>query len=152
MPRPTPPQAVDFIVEHEGLRLEAYRDVAGYWTIGVGHLVTTDKAAPQPDPITEEQARAILAEDLLRFAVVIEAAVIVPLSANQFSAVLSLAFNVGGRAFANSTLVRKLNAGDTAGAAREFARWRKAGGRVVPGLVKRRADERELFMKADTDG
>jgi lysozyme len=75
----------------------------------------------------------------------VDALVLVDLSAPQMAALASLAYNIGINAFRASTLLRKLNAGDTSGAAREFDKWTRGGGRVLPGLVKRRADERRLF-------
>lgn len=72
---------------------------------------------------------------------------IVPLSQNQFDALVSLVYNIGETAFSNSTLLKKLNAKDYQGAADQFPRWNKGGGQVLKGLVRRRADERDLFLK-----
>ena len=142
------PQAMKFIEQREGRRLDAYRDSAGYWTIGVGHLVTKDKNAPRPPSITHAEADELFRQDLEPTAGTVEHAVTVSITDNQFAALLSLAFNIGVTAFASSTLVKKLNAGDIAGAAAEFSRWDKAGGKVVDGLTRRRAAECDLFLLA----
>jgi lysozyme len=144
--RPVPDQAVLFVMEHEGLRLEPYRDVAGYWTIGVGHLVARDRGAPRPPSITRAEAMKLLRADLLKAAGSVLRLVAVPLSDGQYTALLSFVFNLGGGALQASTLLRRLNHVDYAGAAAEFPRWNKAGGRVVRGLSKRRWAERALFI------
>lgn len=128
------------IMDAEGVRLDAYLCPAGKWTIGVGH--TGD--VKQGDRITQHQAEVILQLDLERF----EEAVtrLAPgLSSSRFSACVSFAFNVGIAAFEKSTLRRKILAGDFAGAAAEFPKWVRAGGKELPGLVKRRAAEQALF-------
>lgn len=134
---------VALVREFEGCRLDAYRCPAGIPTIGYG--------ATGPDirmgmVWTQEQADARLVEDLARFADGVERLVEVDLSDNQFAAIVSFAYNVGLGALAGSTLLRKLNAGDYEGAADQFPRWNKGGGRVLPGLVRRRAAERDLFL------
>jgi lysozyme len=146
--RPISDQAVLFIMEHEGLRLEPYRDVAGYWTIGIGHLVTKDRGAPRPPPITRPAAMELLRIDLLKAARSVLQLVGVPLHESQYTALLSFVFNLGGGALQASTLLRRLNRADYAGAAAEFPRWNKAGGRVVLGLTKRRSAEQRLFCDA----
>jgi lysozyme len=133
------------IAAHEGLRLVAYPDPGtggDPWTIGVGH---TGGVRPG-DRITREQAMRYLAEDLATAEAAITAAVRVPLTQNRFDALVSLVFNIGAGAFRSSTLLRLLNMGDYAGAAAQFLRWNKAGGREMPGLTRRRADERDLFL------
>lgn len=134
---------VRLVQEFEGCRLDAYRCPAGVPTIGYG--------ATGPDirmgmVWTQEQADARLVEDLARFADGVERLVEVDLSDNQFAAIVSFAFNVGLGAFRDSTLLRKLNAGDYLGAADQLPRWNKGGGRVLPGLTRRRAAERDLFL------
>jgi GH24 family phage-related lysozyme (muramidase) len=71
----------------------------------------------------------------------------VPLTQNRFDALISFTYNLGGSALASSTLLKKLNAKDYKGAAAEFPKWNKAGGKVVSGLTKRRDAEMELFLK-----
>ena len=143
------PRLTALLVQHEDRRLDAYRDQAGYWTIGVGHLVTRDPNAPKPKSITAEECDRLLAVDIARHAPIVERAVKVPLSDNQWCALVSLAFNIPA-VFSDSTLLRKLNAGDYQGAADEFPKWNKVrvNGKLVPsaGLTSRRADERALFL------
>lgn len=135
---------LQIVKESEGLELKAYVCPAGILTIGYG------STGPHVKPgmvITEARAEELLREDLARF----EAAVakLCPVSTeNQFSAMVSLAFNIGEKAFADSTLRRKHNAGDFGGAAAEFGRWNRGGGKVLPGLTKRRAKEAALYRKA----
>jgi lysozyme len=125
----------------EALRLEAYKDAVGVWTIGYGH--TGD--VKQGDKITEHQADAIMTVDLDRFEKAIS--VLAPnLNQNQFDACVSLAFNVGINRFARSQLLAFAKAGKFAEAADQFLRWTLAAGKVLPGLVKRRAAERKLFL------
>ncbi|MDB9529195.1 lysozyme [Oscillatoria sp. CS-180] len=131
----------------EGLELTAYQDSVGVWTIGYGH--TSAAGDPQVyagQTITEAEAEAILRKDLRYFENGVRNAVKVPVNSNQFSALVSFAFNLGVGALEGSTLLRKLNAGDYQGAADEFPRWVKAGGQTLPGLVKRRRGERALFL------
>lgn len=131
----------DLIKKAEGLRLEAYLCPAGVWTIGYGH---TGAHVLPGSKVTEHQADAILDADLAKF----EAAVarLAPgASENEFSALVSFTFNLGEAALARSTLLKKFLDGDKAGAASEFMKWTSAG-KVLPGLVKRRADERRLFL------
>lgn len=143
------------IAGHEGVRLKAYPDPATGgepWTIGVGH---TSVAGPpkvyQGLTITAAECDEILSRDLATFEAAVSKAVTAPLNQNQFDALVSLAFNIGAGAFARSTLVKKLNDRDYRGAADQFTVWNKAGGRVKNGLVKRRADERALFLRAYAD-
>lgn len=130
------------IKSFEGFRADAYLCPAGVWTIGYGH--TGDVKPGQR--VTEHQADAILEYDLDRFERGVADLVDVPLTANQFSALVSFAFNLGLDALERSTLLALLNAGDYQGASRQFARWRIAGGKVLPGLERRRAAERALFL------
>lgn len=100
---------VDRIKQWEGLRLRAYRDAADVWTIGYGH---TGSAASAGRVITQAQAESLLRQDLDQFERAVERIITVPLTDNQFGALVSFAFNVGETAFARSTLATKLNAGD----------------------------------------
>lgn len=138
------PTAVELVKQFEGLRLVAYIDAAGIWTIGYGH---TDGVGTGQGKITEVQANAWLQDDLRRAGARVSQLVTWPINQNQFDALVSFVFNVGPTAFAGSTLLRKLNGGDMEGAASEFERWRYAGGRVLPGLLRRRIAERTLFTK-----
>lgn len=143
----TSPKGIALIKSAEGLRLKAYPDpgTGGLpWTIGYGSTsgVTRNMA------ITEAQAEQMLGADLVRFERIVERLVRVPLNQGQFDALVSFTYNVGEGNFTKSTLLRQLNAGDTAGAAEQFSRWVHAGGKVLPGLVKRRAAERAMFLGA----
>lgn len=135
------------IKEWEGLRLEAYKDVAGIWTIGYGH--TGD--VKEGDTITEEEAMELYREDSAeaREAVLSELEGI-ELTPNQVAALVSLTYNIGSGAFKGSTLLRKLKEGDMQGAADQFLVWNKATingqKKTVRGLVNRRKAERELFL------
>lgn len=140
---------IDLIKQHEGLRLNAYPDPAHGWkvaTIGYGH---TSAAGPpkveQGMKITEVGAVEILRQDLAKFEKYVTDAVKVPLTQAQFDALVSFTFNLGPGNLRSSTLLKKLNAGDRAGAADEFLKWTKAGGKTLPGLVKRREAERALL-------
>ena len=132
---------LDLIKQFEGLYLKAYSCPAGVPTIGYGH--TAGVAMGQS--ITQQQADDYLRRDVRQFERAVSRLVRVPLTQGQFDALVSFAFNLGEGALAQSTLLRLLNAGDYAGAAAQLDRWNKAGGRVLPGLVRRRAAERALF-------
>lgn len=133
------------IKESEGLRLEAY-SYAGQWLIGYGHSATTKPGMK----ITAAQAEDLLRQDLAVCEKAIGDAVTVPINANEFSAMVSLCYNIGWQNFAASSVVRRLNAGDREGAADAFLMWTKAtvaGERVtVPHLEERRQRERALFL------
>lgn len=134
---------VKIITTYEGLSLKSYLCPAGVWTIGYGH---TD-GVKRGDTITREQAESMLLDDLVLFEQAVRNGLEIEVNENQFSALVAFVYNVGAGAYEKSTLLRKINAGDFVGASKEFARWNKAGGRVLPGLVKRRQAEMELFLK-----
>ena len=142
---------IDLVKSFEGLRLEAYRDSAGVLTIGYGTTAAAGLGiTPVPGMrITEAGAESLLAEGLAKFAAQIRPLIKVPVNANEFGACVSLAYNIGPGAFGKSTVLRRLNAGDRAGAAEAFAMWDKAGGHVLPGLVRRRKAEAALFLTPD---
>lgn len=137
------------IMQNEGLRLEAYNCPAGVCTIGYGH---TGDVKPG-DKITQHQAEVIFEVDLQR--VEAEVSRLAPKATGpQFSALCSFVFNFGTQALAGSTLLRKLNAGQPLSAAQEFDKWvhAKVNGELVvlPGLVKRRAQEKALFLQGES--
>ena len=132
---------IELIKRHEGLRLKAYRCPADVPTIGYGSTLGVQMG----DEITQAQAVELLMADIERFEDAVDRLVEVPINQHQYDALVSFAFNLGSGALGGSTLLRKLNAGDYDGAAAEFDRWVNAGGRPLPGLVKRRAQERALF-------
>ena len=140
--------ALDLIKEFEGLRLKAYLDPVGLPTIGWGNTRYQDgKPVKMGDEITQEQADEMLLDDVAVRAEKLEDLIEVQVNDHQFGALVSFAYNVGIGAFTNSTLRRKLNAGDYEGASNEFKRWNKAGGKVLNGLVRRRKAEKDLFNK-----
>lgn len=133
---------LELIKEFETLRTEAYLCPAGIPTIGYGHTYGVSMG----DKCTTQQADTWLREDCRVAEMVIGTNVKVPLSQNQFDALVSFIFNLGSGNFAGSTLLKKLNAGNFAGAADEFGKWVNAGSRKLAGLVRRRAAEKALFL------
>lgn len=131
------------IKQSEGCKLSAYLCPEGIPTIGYGR--TTGVKLGQT--ITQAQADTWVVEEYDAFEARVRRIVTVPLTANQLGALVSFAYNLGVSALASSTLLRLLNAGDYKGAAAQFARWNRAGGRVLAGLTKRRAAEAALFVK-----
>lgn len=139
---------VNIICNFEGKRLVAYDDGVGVWTIGFGTTIYPNGTkVKKGDVCTEAQAKAYMAHDLKKFELAVNNAVNVSLNQNQFDALVSLAYNIGTNAFKNSTLVKKLNAGDIRGATNQFDVWIYAGGRRIQGLVNRRAKEKNIFSK-----
>lgn len=132
--------AVAFVAGKEGTVTHTYRDPIGIITACTGHV---DSSLRLGTTYTLEQCREMLYADLAKHADDLDC-VTTPLTDNQKVALLSFTFNVGRGSFCGSTLVRKANAGDMAGACAELSRWVMAGGRALPGLVSRRAAEREL--------
>jgi len=137
---------LELIKRHEGLRLDAYLDPVGIKTIGYGH---TGPDVLMPMSITEETAEIMLENDLAECYGCIDNYVDVDLTQGQFDALCSFIFNLGCGAFRNSTLLRLLNRGDYDGARKQFPRWCHAGGKKLAGLVKRRAEEAELFAREE---
>lgn len=128
----------------EGLRLTAYKDGGGVWTIGYGHT-GADVREGLTIPLSE--AERLLTRDLRVAEGHVNDAVKVKLTQNQFDALVSFVYNVGGGAFRSSTLLKLLNAGDYGNAADQLLRWNKDNGKVVDGLTNRRREERELFLR-----
>ncbi|WP_332061124.1 lysozyme [Bartonella sp. CB74] len=136
------------IKQWEGLRLHAYQDPIGIWTIGYGHTSAAGKPIVHKNMnITEKAAEDILCRDLKQFERSVEQAVTVSLTDEQFAALVSFCYNVGTTAFCNSTLLKKLNKGDYEAVPAELQRWTKAGGKRLQGLVNRRAAEAGLWVK-----
>lgn len=136
--------ALAIICESEGLRLKAYKCPAGVWTIGYGHT------GPDVYPglvITASQALDLLTDDLAKTEKgVADALGSSTATVNQFSAMVSLAYNIGVRAFEKSSVLRNHKKGNKQLAAASFLLWVKAKGRVLPGLTKRRMKERGLYL------
>jgi len=126
----------------EGLRLEAYQDCAGNWTIGYGHA----GASVLPgQSISEPEAEKLLQADLAEAVACVNQAVRAVISQGQFDAMVDFCFNAGRGNFVQSTLLRKVNSGDLQGAAGQFALWVHAGGEIVAGLLRRRNAEAAMF-------
>jgi len=128
----------------EGLRLTAYQDTGGVWTIGFGHVGGDVR---EGFTVTEEEAERLFRKDLGWATACVDQRVTVPLTDGQFGALVSFVYNIGETQFLTSTLLRKLNAGDYAAVPSQLARWNKDNGQVIPGLVNRRAAEAGLWAK-----
>lgn len=134
---------VPLVISYEGTVTHSYKDPIGLVTACHGHTGSDIKMG---QTFTDEQCRQFLESDLIKHAADLQC-IKAPLAPEQRAAFLSFAYNVGGEKFCGSTLVRKANAGDLAGACNELRRWTMAGGKELPGLVKRREAERNLCMK-----
>lgn len=135
------PACVALVKVSEGCRLTAYRDSVGVWTIGYGHT----RGVRQGQTITQDEAEALLLDDLDLAAAQVRGMVTVPLTQGQFDALCDFVFNLGAGRLRDSTLLRLLNQGRYGEAAVQFKFWVMAGGKPLPGLVTRRAAERALF-------
>lgn len=131
---------LSYVPQFEGMVLRGYKDPIGIVTACAGHT----KTAVLGRPYTKDECATLLEQDLLAHADGVLSCIKVPVSDGVRAASVSFAFNVGTGAFCSSTMARKLNAGDTAGACAELSRWTRAGGRELPGLVKRRKIERDM--------
>jgi lysozyme len=139
--------AMSLVTKWEGCKLAAYPDPAtggDPWTIGYG---ATGPGIKKGVKWTQAQADDRLALDVDRFLKGVRSVLKKPATDAQLGAMTSLAYNIGVKAFTNSTLLRKFNAGDTAGAAAEFPRWNRANRKVMRGLTSRRADEQKVFRE-----
>ena len=133
---------IELIKTFEGCRLKAYKCPAGVWTIGYGH---TNNVRPD-DVITQEEAEELLKRDLKVHEDNVKRLVKSPLTQGQFNALVSFEYNIGYGAFANSTLLKLLNAQNYEAASKQFSRWVYVGDKVSEGLVKRRIAETEMFL------
>jgi len=144
--------ALDLIREFEGFRAKAYLDELAkppIWTIGYG---TTARAGVGIEPragmtISKAEAYGYLMRSVEKFAAQIAPMIKRSVNENEFGAMVSLAYNIGPGAFNRSSVLRRFNSGDKAGAADAFRLWNKAGGKVWAGLVRRREAERALFLR-----
>ncbi|HFK7184570.1 TPA: lysozyme [Serratia odorifera] len=138
---------IELIKRFEGLRLKAYQDSVGVWTIGYGWTQPVDGKKVGPSmQIDQATADRLLKCGVVQYEQGVNQLVKVKITQGQFDALVSFAYNLGLRSLSTSTLLKKLNAGDKAGAADEFGRWVNAGGVELKGLVRRRAAERESFL------
>lgn len=142
----TSKNGLELIKKYEGLRLDAYKDPAGILTIGYGHTKTVKPGMT----INKEMAELLLKMDVMDAENAVRELVDVELNQNQFDALVSFTFNIGRRNLERSTLLKLLNAGKILEAGEEFMKWTKArqpgGLKELPGLVKRRAEEKALFL------
>lgn len=142
-------KGIDFIKSHEALRLKAYQDSKGVWTIGWGHT----KNVHPGDVITREQAERFIRDDFAWVERTLNADLVTgrdkPLvTQNEFDALCSLVFNIGSQAYLESTVRRKIKQGDKMAAARAFKMWVYSEHKFVQGLANRRADEVRLFLQS----
>ena len=140
-------RGVSLIAEFEGFRPRAYQDIVGVWTLGHGLTRIHGRKVQPGDEISEEESFEALraeAEDMLSDCL---EEVSVELNQNQLDALASFIYNVGPTNFKKSTMLKLLNAGNYDGAAEQFIRWNRAGGREVAGLTRRRLAERDLFLE-----
>lgn len=133
---------INHIKGWEGFKANVYLDSGGKATIGYGHLILPYESF---STITESEAVSILVKDLSSAENSVNNAVKVPLTQNQYDALVSFVFNVGGGAFRRSTLLKKINSGELSAAKTEFLKWVNAGGKRVQGLVNRRVADAKLF-------
>lgn len=152
-------KALKMIAHHEGTRYKPYRCPAALWTIGVGHVLYPEQGKlPMAERLayplakvdnrtwSKDEVNALLEFDLTRFVRGVSRYCTGPFTQGQLDALVSFSFNVGLGTLQRSTLRQKFNRGDFAGAADEFMKYTKGGGKVLKGLVNRRADERSLFL------
>lgn len=148
----------NLIKRFEGVRLKPYRCPAGLWTIGVGSVLYPEQHAQtlkeraqfclKPEHFrnfTEDEVDELFRKDIRRFERGVRRLITYPINQHQFDALVSFAFNLGLGALQRSTLRRKINRGDLVGAQEEFPKWRRAGGKILQGLVRRRAAEAAMF-------
>jgi lysozyme len=147
---------LELLKQWEGFELNVYKDSAGLATIGVGHLITKSEqssgniviaGAPvqYANGLTDQEALDLLSQDVQPAEQTVNNGVKVPLDQNQFDALVSFTFNVGGGAFTSSTLLKVLNQSQYDQVPDQLRRWNKAGGKVVQGLVNRRENEVDLW-------
>lgn len=152
------PEGLAFLSHEEGLKTSLYTDAAGYPTIGVGHLLTDAEKASgaitingspvrYADGLTLQQVQDLLAQDCQNREIALSALVICPLTANQFDALFSLYFNIGGKAFSGSTLLKALNGGDWTNLETDWLAFRFAGGQPI--LLGRRQREWAYFTQTE---
>lgn len=134
---------LDLIKSFEKCKLSAYKDAVGIWTIGWGHVGTEAKPGVV---ITQQRADELLVLDIGKFESQVSEIVKAPINENQFSALVCLAFNCGINNIRTSHLIRYVNESNYLKAADEFPKWDHAGGKELPGLLRRREAERALFL------
>lgn len=147
---------IQFVTDREGSRSKSYLDSAGYPTIGVGHLLTPSELSSGKiniagtnvawrDGLNAQQIAQLLDQDLDKHERGVNKNVNVPLTQNQFDTLVSFSFNVGIGAMSTSTLLKRLNARNYDDVPKQLERWKYSGGKIIPGLINRRALEGELW-------
>jgi lysozyme len=141
-------KGIALIKHHEGVRLKPYQDCVKLWTVGVGHLIGDGKSLPPEwnKVFTMEEVDGILRKDLARFEQGVSKFCPVQLTQGEFDALISFSFNLGLGVLQRSTLRQKILRNDKKGAAEEFTKYIRAGGKIIKGLVTRRNDEKQLFL------
>ena len=141
-------KGIAFLHKEEGLRLNAYKDQIGKWTIAFGNTYMLDGSpVKEGDKLSLAEANKLFAVKIKDYEAAVNKGVKVPLTQNQFNALVSLCYNIGTGAFINSTLLKKINSkasGEEIQA--QFNLWKKGGGKVLPVLVNRRQREFKLFQ------
>ncbi|NBR24706.1 MAG: lysozyme [Micrococcales bacterium] len=156
-------KCLTLIKHHEGVRNKPYQCPASLWTVGVGHVMYPEQvnlAIPERKKMklkpgdnrafSNVEVDAILAADLARFERGVLRLCTRRPSQSQFDAMVCLSFNIGLGGFQRSSVRMRHNRGDVKGAAEEFMKWTKGGGKVLPGLVKRRRDEMLMYLSSET--
>lgn len=143
----------ELIKKFEGVRNVVYLDPVNKPTVGIGHLLTIDerKKWKVGTRLSDSVIQELFEKDIDRFENAVERLVKVPITDNQFAALVSFMYNIGEGAFKESTLLRLLNQRKYKEASQQFARWNRAGGKILLGLTRRRAAEAKLFMSDDCE-
>jgi lysozyme len=132
---------VTYLIQHEGMVHRAYVDPVGVVTVCAGHTATAKLGQVHSAAVCAD----LLKSDVKTAEAAVKRLVLVPITQSQYDSLVSLVFNIGTGAFQRSTLLREVNAGRCMSAGKQFSRWVYGGGRILPGLVTRRADERRLW-------
>ena len=141
----TSDKGIEQIKSFEGFRAMPYQDIVGKWTVGYGHLMVAGDGCVEGSPITMGQATELLRKDLHTAEEAVNACG-VELEQNEFDALVSFVYNLGVGAFQRSTLLKLLKSGNKLAASGEFPKWSMAGGKEVPGILKRRHAEQDCFL------
>lgn len=143
----TSDKGIEQIKSFEGFRSMPYQDVVGKWTVGYGHLMIPGDGTVQGSPITMGQATELLRKDLHTAEQAVNSCG-VEFEQNEFDALVSFVYNLGVGAFQRSTLLKLIKTGNKVAASGEFPKWSMAGGKEVPGILKRRRAEQDCFLHA----
>jgi len=141
-------KGIALIKKWEGFRSMPYKDVVGKWTVGYGHLMVPGDGCVVGSPITMGQATTLLQRDLTTAELGVNTSVKVPITQNQFDALVCFTYNLGVAALQSSTLLKLVNQKKFTEAVDQFKLWNHAGGVVVDGLTTRRKEEAQLFMES----